>query len=102
MHFVNWFSDRVTSGTIGGTSKDFVALNLGLIAQIQSLYQPGNFAFNVPSCNARMAWTMLAPAEGMPTSTVGIPDATTCIRLMQQLHSGCHGPQHPLEKLGIG
>jgi hypothetical protein len=41
MHFVNWFWDRVTSGTIGGTKQDFAALEPRLIENMRKLYSPG-------------------------------------------------------------
>jgi hypothetical protein len=41
MHFVNWFWNRVTSGSIGGTNQDFEALEPRVIELIRKLYQPG-------------------------------------------------------------
>jgi hypothetical protein len=41
MHFVNWFWNRVTSGSIGGTNHDFEALEPRLLENMLKLYDPG-------------------------------------------------------------
>jgi hypothetical protein len=41
MHFVNWFWNRVTSGSIGGTNRDFEALDPRVLDNMHNMYQPG-------------------------------------------------------------
>jgi hypothetical protein len=41
MHFVNWFWNRVKSGSIGGTNQDFVAVDPTVLENMRRLYQPG-------------------------------------------------------------
>lgn len=41
MHFVNWFWNRVTSGSIGGTNQEFAALESRVLDNMRKLYQPG-------------------------------------------------------------
>lgn len=39
MHFTNWFSDRISSPTVGGAQTGFSPLGQPLIATLRALYQ---------------------------------------------------------------
>lgn len=65
LHFVNWYKNRVTSGSIGGFKEELAPLDPQLLDDLDRLYQAGKSTAQAGSLRRALAWET--------ASSVGVP-----------------------------